>query len=297
MKNILKILLLLFVVGAFFNACQKDVAEIQDSISAKDETVTGLFEKVQIPDGPGGNATCDDLDVEFEFTTERFTDGDQWNSGDEFIQGIKWYTSEDGRELYFMLQTSMKVAVIVKGGPGNFAYISYDCLDPNVWYGPFTAPNVGRNVPQVSNVTFCYTPCEDCEWRGETAWAANGDVPGEIRYVQPGNWATYVEYSGESKTVSLFAGRTLLAGFVEFTPIEDDKVEIKITLLDENWRLDPETDEKVKIQGYDEAPTGNPQVGLFNTYKGNDLTIVVDKFNFYGVHLDVEWQYCPPPVE
>lgn len=132
-------------------------------------------------------------------------------------------------------------------------------------------------------------PVEKC--RGETAWA-DGD-----RYVEPGNWATYTEYVPNT-TVTLFAGQTHEAGEVHMSEADQDgNVTITITLND-GWELDPydedgdgnpiPNEEGVKIQGYDiEPPASNPAPGLFTTYKGNDLTIVVPEFKYYGIHLDL----------
>ena len=50
------------------------------------------------------------------------------------------------------------------------------------------------------------------------ALATNGDMPGEIAYKYASQWATYVVYSGEEKTTTLFAGQTNATGFVTFLP-------------------------------------------------------------------------------
>jgi hypothetical protein len=49
-----------------------------------------------------------------------------------------------------------------------------------------------------------------------SAWATNGDMPGEIAYKDASQWATCVAYSGEEKTTTLFARQTNAAGFVTF---------------------------------------------------------------------------------
>ena len=141
---------------------------------------------------------------------------------------------------------------------------------------------------------------EECfEWQTETAWAANGDVPGSIRYVNRGNWATYLTFEGEEKTVSLFAGQTTFVGTVTLAPVAGE-VEITISLED-GWQLAIHDydesgmpvegvyrQETVKIQGYASTPPArNPAPGRFDTYKGNDLEMNVPEFNFYGIHLDV----------
>jgi hypothetical protein len=198
-------------------------------------------------------------------------------------------------------------AVIVKGGDAANVYV----YEPQ-WLsdqGLGAPPTQGGPYADLSNITFCWNPVPpECEWIGETAWAANGEVPGELRYNISknsrgqfiGNWATFVEYEGEEKTVTLFAGQTMIAGTVKFEPANIDDVKITIT-LNEGWRLEEDEEgeiigEAVKIQGYNDSPQSyeNPAPGLFTTYKGTELVgIIVPEYNFYGVHLNVEWEYCP----
>jgi hypothetical protein len=123
---------------------------------------------------------------------------------------------------------------------------------------------------------------------GETAWAANGVVPGEIRYENPGNWATYVEY--EEKTTTMFAGQTHPAGTAHFSDPVDGYITITIT-LGEGWEFQ-NVSENLKVQDYANAPSGNPNPGLFDHKTDCDVdenvcTIIVPVNNFYGVHADV----------
>lgn len=123
---------------------------------------------------------------------------------------------------------------------------------------------------------------ETC-WEDETAWA-DGD-----RYVARGNWATYTSYQGVEKTVTLYAGQTIVAGEVIFTPQGPDEISICI-VLNEGFRF-ADDDENVKIQDYAEAPSGNPNPGEF-AHKGEGtgglFCIRVPDNGFYGVHVDVE---------
>jgi hypothetical protein len=126
--------------------------------------------------------------------------------------------------------------------------------------------------------------CEECtEWDDETAWA-----DGE-RYVDPGNWATYTAYS-DGAEVTLYAGQAFEAGTVKF---EADGGDVKITItLNAGYRF-ADVEENVKIQDYDDAPSGNPAPGGFD-HKGdadpddNTFEITVPLNNFYGVHVDLE---------
>jgi hypothetical protein len=125
-----------------------------------------------------------------------------------------------------------------------------------------------------------------CEWTGETAWADG------LRYVTKGNWATYTPYV-PGNIVNLYAGQTMEAGTVEFSAAVDGYLEITIT-LNNGWRF-YDAEENVKIQDYESAPSGNPSPGLFahKFYADeNPFTVSVPANNFYGVHVDVEWESC-----
>jgi hypothetical protein len=126
---------------------------------------------------------------------------------------------------------------------------------------------------------------------GETAWAANGNKPLELRYTLKGNWATYVQYA--SKTTTLFAGQTIPVGTVTFSSVVGGKVTITVVLT-APWEFEAMF-ENLKVQDYAEAPSGNPAPGLFAHKKTCDAalgtcSIVVPANNFYGVHVNVgEW--------
>ncbi|MFU8772402.1 MAG: hypothetical protein ACNA8H_08285, partial [Anaerolineales bacterium] len=131
---------------------------------------------------------------------------------------------------------------------------------------------------------------------GQTAWAANGSVPGELRYTERGNWATYVVFFGEAKTTTLFAGQNMEAGSVSFTPVNGD-VEITVSLT-EDWEFEA-VSENLKVQDYADAPSGNPSPGQFDHKKTcaeaeSSCTISVPFNNFYGVHVEVG-KWVPDP--
>lgn len=126
-----------------------------------------------------------------------------------------------------------------------------------------------------------FPPTIVCE--GETAWSFGP------RYNVRGNWATYTPYDGDEKTVDLFAGQTRHAGTVHFSAVDGGKVTITIE-MEEDWSLQDVSD-AIKVQGYNgKAPSGNPAPGRFRTYKGNELSFTVDAFEFFGIHVDI--QYC-----
>ncbi|MFH1716887.1 MAG: Ig-like domain-containing protein [Planctomycetota bacterium] len=147
--------------------------------------------------------------------------------------------------------------------------------------------NAGNVQSTVTSITVEVVECEECAWEDETAWA-----DGE-RYVAQGNWATYTPYAGEELDVTLYAGQTMDAGTVHFSAPVDNVVTITIT-LNAGWRF-ADVAENVKIQDYMDAPSGNPSPGLFDWKgyaTGSSFSIDVPANNFYGVHVDVEWEDC-----
>jgi hypothetical protein len=132
-------------------------------------------------------------------------------------------------------------------------------------------------------------------FKGETAWAANGDTPGELRYTPRGNWATYVAYA--EKTTTLFAGQHIAVGSVTFSAPVNGEIEITIALMG-GWEFE-DVAENVMIQDYEFAPSGNPAPGLFDHKGGADpaessFSIWVPLNSFYGVHVNVG-QWMPDP--
>ncbi len=122
-------------------------------------------------------------------------------------------------------------------------------------------------------------PQKEVCYQEETAWA-NG-----TRFVKKGNWATYTTYNENGKTETIYAGQNVPVGTAIFSAATNGNVEVLINLVN-GWQLQEGT-ETVKIQGYDTAPSGNPAPGLFETYKGTELTLTLKQYNYYGIHLDV----------
>lgn len=130
-------------------------------------------------------------------------------------------------------------------------------------------------------------PVELC-YADETAWAAGP------RYTLQGNWGTYTPYVANTP-INVYAGQTYLVGTVTFSEVVNGKVTITLTSLN-GGRLQ-DVAESVKIQGYNEAPSGNPAPGQFFTYKGTETTVTVDAYPFYGIHLDAQRVVdCPEPI-
>jgi hypothetical protein len=136
-------------------------------------------------------------------------------------------------------------------------------------------------------------------FEGETAWAANGEEPLELRYTQRGNWATYVQYDGGEKTTTLFAGQTINVGSVTFSaPDTYDMVTITVALTGD-WEFE-DVAENLKVQDYADPPSGNPAPGGFDHKEDCDAesktcSIKVPENNYYGVHVNVG-QWVPNPL-
>ncbi len=165
--------------------------------------------------------------------------------------------------------------VIVKGGRGANVYCYRGAYSDTALVAP--------SGKEISHVTFCYNEPVMC-YKGETAWAQG------TRYVTRGNWAMYVEYKGEAKTVNLMAAQTIVVGTATFSAPSDGYVTIDISLTG-GTIFDPDEDENIKIQDYaTKPPAVNPSPGLFAwkwTASGANATVVVPQNNYYGVHLDV----------
>jgi hypothetical protein len=139
---------------------------------------------------------------------------------------------------------------------------------------------------ELTPITLTLLDCPDDEcFNGETAWAANGNAPGSLRYTNRGNWATYVAYA--EKTVNVYAGQNILAGTATFGPNVDGMVKITIAL--DGATFDEDAGESLKIQDYAKAPSGNPAPGLFAhkfSATGTAAEVWVPANHFYGVHID-----------
>ena len=144
----------------------------------------------------------------------------------------------------------------------------------------------GVTIKEDSTTLKVYVQC--FIFKGETAWAANGNAAGSLHYTDRGNWATYVAFA--EKTTTLFAGQTIPVGQVTFAGLGDGSVRITVGLF-ANWEFE-DVSENLMVQGYATAPSGNPSPGLFADKKGCDssaatCSIDVPANNFFGVHVNV----------
>ncbi len=186
--------------------------------------------------------------------------------------------------------SKVKVCEVLVSGGGYFIPYKYDTSSCACSGSGLVAQIDPYNncTFDISNVKFVYSnePCngEKCYGGGETAWAAGSQYGGTS------NWATYVTYSGAVMTVNLLAGQHNIAGTVKLEP-SGTKVKITITLAD-GWSF-ADVSDNVKIQGYTSTPVWNsPKLGKFAVKKSldtsvRDYVLEVDKFKFYGIHLDL----------
>lgn len=184
--------------------------------------------------------------------------------------------SETGKSFYFAFHAS-----VVKVNEKNEVVqgeTAWSCGES------FVAQGSWATFSGLYNVYDCEEPPVELCWKDETAWSF-----GNCYNRERGNWASYTTYPGEKRTVKLMAGKIYEIGEVSFEPYGDD-VKITINLFENGGFQD--VSENVKIQGYNERPSGNPAPGQFNTHKGNasgsTYYVVVPRYRHYGVHVDAK---------
>jgi hypothetical protein len=257
----------------------------------------------------GETLTCtyvEDVDGEIEgnnvvtVTTERdvydATEPIEWGEPDPELHAVvevKDLSELFGLELLGTLDAAEyeKGAVIHFDYDKDFAYEDYGQEECGSFEYENTAEVVGDEDEVLDSADALLKVNVQCLiFQGDTAWAANGNVPLERRYTTRGNWATYVEYFGEEKTTTLFAGQTNAVGTVHFSAAVGGEVVITVELYAEVEFED--VAENLMVQDYATAPSGNPEPGLFDHKKYCDpaessCDITVPENNFYGVHVNV----------
>ena len=126
------------------------------------------------------------------------------------------------------------------------------------------------------------------DYRTETAYG--GNLKGEEGSRGNAAWWNYFDKS-EGYIQNVVAGKNReIVGTVYYEELSNDSAKIIIE-LDSGWSLDfedGENGEPVKIQGYDsgELPVSRPIAGHFD-YKGEELEVVADLYDYYVIHLDL----------
>jgi uncharacterized protein YaiE (UPF0345 family) len=343
-------ILFLFLAAAIFAGCSKDVLienevapgpRLKNSSSSLANTPVsdaGVIPSILVGANQGGNITCEEAAAAFGVDGFAFTTGKVDYNG-AFEGSFEGFTvTTDGTNVTWSFTAPegyclANMAVIVKGSADANVYFYGSELYGDS--GLASPVNASGSSAGLSNLTFCYNlvPCEtECEWIGETAWAA-----GE-RYTKRGNWATYTAYQTSSgadcigcyqqfdpeifcssrdtecreelaallaaclaaceassggSSIVLYAGQSMEAGTISFSAVNNGSVTITIT-LNAGWRF-KNSAENVKVQDYATAPSGNPSPGLFlwkEYATGSTYSFDVPANSFYGIHVDVEWKKC-----
>jgi hypothetical protein len=273
-----KFALLVMALSFFAVSCQKD-----DMNMGKNDMGKGI----EAPD-MGGNLEC----VGHDWSTGRNDyDPETDTFSDEWPEGLN-VTVTDGKYVSFSLDEPFMIdgkcylvgSVIMKGGP---AAERYTYPDGSAGASGLTSPvNRGGNIPEISNLTFCFIEVDcpsDCVWKGQTAYGGDYEGLGAA-------WWYYFDTKGPA-TQKIFAGQKLVEG--ASVTYSDNKITI---VLGPNMKLEPGKGESVKILGYDEIPDSRPASGggpsSPRIYAGTDLIVTVDPFKFYVIHLDVEVLVC-----
>jgi hypothetical protein len=190
-------------------------------------------------------------------------------------------------------------AVVVQGGPRDniFYYLPPKRVGAGLYSNFIDKDNPGG---QINQIAFCWKATGDngaevCYQDG-TAWAANGDAPGEIRSATKGDLATHVAYTGEEKTVTLFADRTQPVGTATLSAPSGGEVIINIQLNDGfifYFDLDDKLeDNNLKVQDYKKVPSEGTNLNLFEWVERIPVgsrtgSITVPENKFYSIHLDL----------
>lgn len=99
------------------------------------------------------------------------------------------------------------------------------------------------------------------------------------------------------KTVNIYTGKTTLVGTALIQPKSGDATKLEITINLVNYAF--QVSGSVHVQGYVDAPSGNPNPGGFeNTIPvsgGTTVTFTVnrDGFNFWAIHMMVHMTTLP----
>jgi hypothetical protein len=191
--------------------------------------------------------------------------------------------SDLGTEINFQLEKifieNIGITSSVRCGEEIYIVVHYDALDESgnpldIWTG-----NMKIEEGSAENYWWykyiAYTPacCITCEY--ETAWGGNSAGYGRA-------WWYYFNTSIGSPQ-NIYAGQNKLIGTVTYDAISGTLA----IILTNGYELDLKPDTyAVKVQGYNSIPLTRPTPGLFQ-YKGNSLTVVVNPYQFYAIHLDV----------
>jgi hypothetical protein len=264
--SLMSMAVMLFMGAFVMSSCQKDLLNQTDQGRSGFVFNTGDCdnEPVYSNDGPGGNTECTEG---YDHTSERHDiNGSEDYSGS--FGPIEYTISADGKYLTWSGDVC-GVQVIVKGGNASYVYTYESCTGASGLRAP---DNSGGQVPEISNITFCWNECpSQVVCNDETAYAGNTKGGG------PAWWYAF-DTQGPA-TQYIYAGGQMTDGTVTW-----NGTSLSIDLGSMSLQAGNET---VKAQGYKTLPNRRPASGLFTLYKGTDLTIQGNGSRYYVIHLDV----------
>lgn len=230
----------------------------------------------------GGNVTCQEAADAGGLGAYEFTTGKQDYPFTNNSFNNEVLVTTDGTNVSWSITPPggmcvANVAVIVKGG--NKANVYFYNNGESSDSGLVSPANASGNSAGLSNLTICYnlTDCESasCDWNEETAYG--GSIEGE------GSAWWFAMDASQSGTYPIYAGQQIVSGA---TVSFDSTTDIITIDLGSNMQLQ-NVSEPVKVEGYDILPSYRPESGLFQLYKGSDVSVQGNGSKYYVVHLDV----------
>jgi hypothetical protein len=281
MRKSNKFLMFFLSVTVVLAACSKKGASgtTEQKISS-----TGVTPVMVTGSSNGGNVTCTEAAGAAGLSGYAYSTGKQDYpfSNSSFGNGVQVTT--DGTYVSWSITPPAgycvsSVAVIVKGGPNANVYYYNDGQSSDS--GLASPLNASGNPAGLSNLTICYNLVEcptenECDWQEETAFG--GGVAGA------GNAWWFAIDASTTGNYPIYAGQQPVAG----ASVNYDAATDQITIVLGNQMQLQNVSEPVKVEGYDVLPTSRPSAGLFDLYKGSNLTVQGNGSAFYVVHLDVE---------
>ena len=280
MKKTTSILLGLSTTLLLVMGCSKDSG---NTTNQQKISTSGVTPTVVTGANNGGNVTCDEAAL-----ANTLAGGYAYSTGKQdypfnsssFGNGVSVTT--DGTFVSWSITPPTgycvsNVAVIVKGGPNANVY--YYNNGESSDSGLASPVNASGNPAGLSNLTICYNlvQCsanEDCQ--EETAFG--GGIAGA------GNAWWFALDASTSGSYPIYAGQQAVPGASVDYNATTDQITIN---LGSQMQLQ-NVSEPVKVEGYNILPSSRPAAGLFELYKGSNLTVQGNGSNYYVVHLDVE---------
>ncbi len=279
MINLHKVFTGLLAASVLLGACSK-----KGSSGATEQKMssTGVAPVLVTGSNNGGNVTCSEAATANGMSGYQYSTGKQDYPFTSTSFGNNVSVTTDGVNVSWAITPPAgycvsNVAVIVKGGPNANVYYYNDGQSSDS--GLASPVNASGNPAGLSNLTICYNlvACaNECDWQEETAYG--GGVAGA------GNAWWFALDASSSGSYPIYAGQQPVPGAsVVYNAVTD-----QITIVLGSQLQLQNVSEPVKVEGYDVLPTSRPAAGLFDLYKGSNLTVQGNGSAYYVVHLDIE---------